>query len=195
MRVYTFNPYFWDSTSVQVSSRVVAYSISSNDGSTLDIKNSPKQIIMSIPHPTSSLLQRSNFILSEGKNGMAINYHRIQLTNQSSLHIELLPTNYCVSFFVYIKYSSKPTTTDYDFKRFVPDLSHCNVSEQRVRGDICLFYRRFVSSLSNCGIDCNKREKLEREIKERISSTCTEDPFVIFIPENHTRKGSYYLGT
>ena len=197
MNAYDFNPYFWNITSSQVTSTVVSYTLMSNTGIKLHINKSLKPIIIFIPRNKASIAWQHSRIFTQSKNGATINYHRIQVQNQSSLHIELLPTNYCVSFAVYFKYGRPPTIETYDLKKAIPDFSQCNVSEARIRADSCVFYKKFISNVDNDDnsvADCNRRKELDREIKQKIMSSCSVDPFRIFIPENYIRKGHYYVG-
>ena len=200
MVVSKFNQYFWDSTSMNVNSSVVSYSINSTNSTELVVRNTKKPIVIYVPRHISSQPKYNNWMLQQSKGGLETNYHRIQVLNNRSLHIEFLPTNYCINFDAYLKHNQRPTKENYDLMKIFPDMSQCNTSglAAEIRANICTIYTEFVSmpeksNYSDKIRSCDEREKLEQKIR-KITSLCEKDPFRMFLSDNNTKNGTYILG-
>ena len=130
------------------------------------------------------------------------NYHKLQIENDNSMHIELKPMNYCMNYNVYVKYGSRPSRDDYYKNWTLPDMSTCNNTgmQEDVRANICAIYREVVSpSLRNQvngsqdHVNCSLMAVLQKRIKEALK-LCSSDPYKIFLLDSETKNGIYYIG-
>ena len=192
----TYNQYFWDDSSLQVKSDVLSYSLFTSNGTRINIKDSKNPIVMRIPRRVPPYPPYEDYTLE-----MKTNYHEIPILNSSSLHIEILPANYCINFHVLLKYGKHPTNESFIYKGTVPDFSRCKLRAARnISTQICHRYNELASLLNHTNksmenIDSETRESMDREMMKTISSLCPamKDSFRLFISDRNTRNGNYYL--
>ena len=157
----------------------------------MNVNNTQDKITILIPRYTDFQPPFENWLLSEA------NTHVIRGLENSSIHFEFMPSNYCLSYELLLKFDAKPTKSDYDRKKVIPDFSSCNSTGkiEELRFNICSVYSRFVSTnLHNAsGGNCTLRRGLDIHIKN-LTSQCSLNPYHLFVGSNETKDGTYYLG-
>ena len=116
-------------------------------------------------------------------------YHSIKILTNQSLHIEIIPTNHCVNFSVYLKKEDKPTVKDHDMNWTLPLPCSNNASS-----NFCLFYEtraQELNSLPNM-TDQEKLIQLHKDMKN-LSWPCS-DPYTIFLSNLNLTIGKYWIG-
>ena len=201
MKVTTFNPYFWGTSSKRISSTVTDLEFRAAN-SLLVVKNAKEPIKFQIRREVKQPIPFQHWKLQQRPNQERVNYHKFILNYDSSLHLEFKPTNYCMNYNIYIKYGSRPSRDDYLKNWTLPDLKTCNNTghQEDVRANICAIYREVVeSSLRHQGngseeiINCTLRATLQERIREALTP-CTLDPYKAYLLDSETKNGAYYVG-
>ncbi len=157
---------------------------------------------MYIPRPKSGPLVFQHWLFQERQNHERVNYHKLEVKNDNSIHVEFKPMNYCSDYQIYIKYNTRPSRLNYDRNWTLPDLSSCNTTglQDVIRANICSTYQEIVNSAlenqyngSKAVFNCTLKILLETRIKQ-ITSQCLSDPFRIFMSDTETRNGTYFVG-
>ena len=119
-----------------------------------------------------------------------MNYHSVDITSNQSLHFQIIPTNYCVNFSVYLKKDVKPTEADHDLNWTLPLPCSNNASF-----NVCNFYSTRAHDLRGLAnlTDCEKLAILDKDVRN-LTWGC-KDPYTIFLSNMDLRMGKYWIGT
>ena len=202
MKVTTFNPYFWGTSSKRISSTVTDLELRASD-SPLVVANAKEPIKFQIRREMKQPIPFQHWKLQQRSNQERVNYHKFILNYDSSLHLEFKPTNYCMNYNIYIKYGSRPSRDDYLKNWTLPDLRTCNNTghQEDVRANICAIYREVVeSSLRSQGngseeiVNCTSMATLRERIRDALIP-CSSDPYKVYLSDSETKTGVYYIGS
>ncbi|KAK2571916.1 Polycystin-2 [Acropora cervicornis] len=132
MTLSAFNPFTWDATSASVKSHVLSLVLKDQDGKLLKVENSEKEVELKIkrdPRPEPKAAKES-FFAKPSKNEK-MQYHKIDLPHATgnALRLRVKPTGSNV-FRVFVRHGQRPTVTEYDAERKVPD-GRCSLSSLR----------------------------------------------------------------
>lgn len=200
MKVTTFNSYFWDETSRLTNSTVTMFELKA-DETPLVVRNTKEPIELKIKRNFERPIPFQHWRFQQRANQERINYHKLEVTNDNSLHIELKPMNYCIDYHIFIKRNSRPSRDDYYKNWTLPDLSTCNSTglQEEIKANICAIYRELVSpslryqvNASQQHINCSIMEALQKRIKDALK-LCKSDPFRIYLTDTESKNGIYYL--
>ncbi|XP_044184688.1 polycystic kidney disease protein 1-like 2 [Acropora millepora] len=132
MTLSAFNPFTWDATSASVKSHVLSLVLKDQDGTLLKVENSEKEVELKIKRDQKKepIDAKESFFAKPSDNGK-MQYHKIDLPDATgnAVRLRIKPTGSTV-FKVFVRYGQRPTVTEYDAERKVPD-GKCSLNSQR----------------------------------------------------------------
>ena len=193
--------FFWSRSSKLINSTLSECELRS-DERVMKVENTQVPIKMQIRRELPRPIAYQHWLLQERPLKELVNYHKLEVKHDNSLHIEFKPMNYCMNYHIYIKYGSRPSRDNYDRNWTLPDLSTCNHtgSQDAIRRNICLIYQdvvdpslRYQFNGSSSNVNCTLRDFLDKRIKKALNS-CTLDPYKVYLLDSETKNGTYYFG-
>ncbi|XP_044184816.1 polycystic kidney disease protein 1-like 2 [Acropora millepora] len=132
MTLSAFNPFTWDATSASVKSHVLSLVLKDQDGKLLKVENSEKEVELKIKRDQKKepIDAKESFFAKPSDNGK-MQYHKIDLPDATgnAVRLRIKPTGSTI-FKVFVRYGQRPTVTEYDAERKVPD-GKCSLNSQR----------------------------------------------------------------
>ncbi|XP_065069836.1 uncharacterized protein LOC135694887 isoform X2 [Rhopilema esculentum] len=201
LKVTTFNEYFWSNRSRLINTTVTQFDLKSGE-TPLAVRNTQKPVELELKRELSHPIQYQHWRFQERPGQERVNFHKLEIKNDNSLHIELKPMNYCVDYHVFLNYGSRPSRDHYLKNWTLPDLSTCNRTglAEDLRANICSIYQSMIDPAlriqvngSQLHLNCTLRKNLELRVNDALKN-CTLDPYRVFLSDVETKNGIFYFG-
>ena len=137
MLSFSFNPYTWDATKERVGSDVVTLLLKNNDSELIKVSNLTEGIVIVTPLKLQKIsASEKSWYFTKNDD---LRFHEINVKYENTLlMLEIKPQDPTVHLFVYMRFSQRPTTQNYDFnatisydKKCVWMISAHNKSEEQ----------------------------------------------------------------
>ncbi|KAJ7340518.1 hypothetical protein OS493_003270 [Desmophyllum pertusum] len=147
MTLSGFNPFTWDNSSALVKSHVLSLNIRDHNGDALTVQDSNEDIEIKIPRGKQFIPEKSGSFFVKPSSKGKMQFHEINLphTDGSAIRLRINSTRPTM-LSVFVRYGQRPTVTEYDAMKKIPDES-CSLSSQNSHGncgeeayDIVLFH-------------------------------------------------------
>ena len=114
MLSFSFNPYTWDATKERVSSDVVTLLLKNNNSELIKVSNLTEDIVIVTPLKLQKIsASEKSWYFTKNDD---LRFHEINVKYENTLlMLEIKPQDPTVHLFVYMRFSQRPTTQNYDF--------------------------------------------------------------------------------